>query len=285
MSRINIQINAVRDCTFDYIVFMRHSGIIFDIKKFAIHDGSGIRTTVFLKGCPLNCRWCHNPESRHPEPETIDIFGADNSRPAKRESFGRRIEVTELISEIKKDEIFYDESGGGVTFSGGEPMMQADFLYDILLACKSEGLSTALDTCGYAPYEDFLRILPLVDCFLYDIKLIDDHTHMEYTGASNKLILNNLSELLRRKASVIIRVPLIPGITDTENNLSGIIDYFSPFRLEHITLLPYNILAEGKWKRMGIENELKGLKTQSDSHLNEIQQLFEKAGYQVHIGG
>ena len=175
------------------------TGVIFDLKKFAVHDGPGIRTTVFFKGCPLKCRWCHNPEGRHPELQAAfrgtRNTGEKSTDTTKDAMIGRTVSVQQLMREIKKDEIFYDQSGGGVTFSGGEPMMQIDFLFEILTACRKEGIATAVDTCGFTSYENFTRILPLVDLFLYDIKLIDDRTHKKYAGQSNRVILENLEKL------------------------------------------------------------------------------------------
>ena len=147
-------------------------GIIFDIKKYALHDGPGIRTTVFLKGCPLNCWWCHNPEGQNPEPERFLT-----NQTVNHEIIGREVTVDEVIAEIEKDRIFYDESGGGATFSGGEPLMQPDFLKNLLTACQIRDISTVLDSCGYAAWEIIEKIKDKVDLFLYDLKMIDDKKH------------------------------------------------------------------------------------------------------------
>ena len=166
------------------------TGYVFDIKKFAIHDGPGIRTTVFLKGCPLRCWWCHNPESI----KQIKI-DENNSCTASETSIVRKYSVNELLKIIQKDLIFYDESDGGVTFSGGEPLIQIDFLELILQKCKSEYIKTAIDTCGYVKTESFERIYKYTDLFLYDLKLFDDELHRKYTGVSNNLIKENLEFL------------------------------------------------------------------------------------------
>ena len=265
-------------------------GTIFYIKKYAIHDGPGIRTTIFMKGCPLDCWWCHNPEGRSPEIEIIKlkipkiISGISNQK--KEESFGKRVTVTEVMKEILKDKIFYEESGGGVTFSGGEPMMQFDFLLSLLKSCKNEGLSTIIDTCGYAQTEKFKRIYKWVDLFLYDIKIIDDNNHKKYTGVSNKLILKNLKQLLNKGEKVQIRIPLIPGITDSNENLESIARFLDTLNnINEIRLLPYNKLGEYKIKKFNRTDRLGKLPTQTDKEIKNKCKPFESHGYKVKIGG
>jgi pyruvate formate lyase activating enzyme len=264
-------------------------GTIFDIKKYAIHDGPGIRTTVFLKGCPLDCWWCHNPESRNPDIETIKI---KNSKPTgiistkKEESFGRRVTVNEVMKEIMKDEIFYNESNGGVTFSGGEPMMQFDFLLSLIKSCKNKGLSTVIDTCGYAPTENFKKISEWTDIFLYDIKIIDNNTHKKYTGVTNELILENLKQLINNGEKVQIRIPLIPNITDSNENLESIAQFLDNLKnIDEIRLLPYNKLGEYKIKKFNRTERLGKLPTQTDKEINRKCKPFESHGYKVKIGG
>lgn len=265
-------------------------GTIFDIKKYAIHDGPGIRTTVFFKGCPLNCWWCHNPESQKMEPETVTIQEPTDNREqpsaGRKERIGRIISAGDLMDEIKKDVIFYDQSGGGVTFSGGEPMMQADFLLAILQECKAEGLTTVMDTSGYAPAEEFERIYDLVDLFLYDLKLMDDEAHIKYTGVSNELILENLTLLAERGEKVVLRIAMIPGITDSDENIEAIIDYIAPMKgIHEISLLPYNKFGEDKLKRFGMPNKLGSLKTQTRDEMKSILEKFTAHGYTVKTGG
>ena len=170
---------------------MQTTGIIYDLKKYAIHDGPGIRTTVFLKGCPLDCWWCHNPESRKNEPQSsgkknlhknLALLNSDKNL------IGIKVTTNEVMHEIRKDVLFYDESGGGVTFSGGEPLQQTDFLKMLLAECKAEHIHTVVDTSGYVEYKYFEEIRSLTDLFLYDLKFIDDALHLKYTGVSNRLM-------------------------------------------------------------------------------------------------
>lgn len=266
------------------------SGLIFDIKKFAVHDGPGIRTTVFFKGCRLNCWWCQNPEGKKLEPEEIIINSNHDaeleSRPSKREIFGREITVSELMDELKKDEIFYEQSGGGVTFSGGEPMMQIDFLRELLDECKRCNYHTAVDTTGYAAFEDFKKIYNLVGLFLYDLKIMDDEAHEKYTGVSNKLILGNLFRLAYMGDKLEIRIPLIPDITDTENNIEEILKFLSAQKnIQKINLLPYNKLSEDKLRRFNLHSKLGGLERQTKVKVEKLWQRFRMCGYEVKIGG
>jgi pyruvate formate lyase activating enzyme len=265
-------------------------GIIFDIKKYAIHDGPGIRTTVFFKGCPLNCRWCHNPEGIKGKPETFDIkfkgSGYDLYRYGKKNVVGRIVSADEVMEEIIKDKIFYDQSGGGMTFSGGEPMMQIDFLTALLRECKSAAINSAVDTCGYVPLKDLKRIADLVDIVLYDIKIIDDDLHQEYTGVSNKIILGNLVKLAEWGKTVTIRIPAIPGITDTQKNLGDIADYLSHLKnVKEISILPYNRLAEDKCRRFKLKTKLERLKIQTENEIAVMADLFASRGFSVTIGG
>jgi len=265
-------------------------GTIFDIKKYAIHDGPGIRTTVFFKGCPLNCWWCHNPEGIKGKPETFDIelkgSGYDLYKYGKKNVVGHLVSVDEVMKEILKDKIFYDQSGGGVTFSGGEPMMQIDFLTALLRKCKSATINIAVDTCGYFPLKDLKRIADLVDIVLYDIKLIDDDLHQKYAGVSNKIILDNLVKLVELGKTVTIRIPAIPGITDSKKNLNDIADYLSPLKdVKEISILPYNRLAEDKCRRFKLKTKLGRHKTQTEDEIAAMAGLFTRRGYSVKIGG
>jgi len=267
---------------------MTLNGIIFDIKKYAIHDGPGIRTTVFFKGCPLDCWWCHNPEGRKPDPETLPAKTSGNDAPnsKKTETVGRVVSAETVIEEINKDIIFYDQSGGGVTFSGGEPMMQPEFLCALLQTCKQNGIHTAVDTCGYAQTEKFAEILDLVDLFLYDLKIMDDQAHIKYTGVSNELILKNLIELSRNGRRVQLRVPLIPGITDPNENLDAIAEFIAPLdNIHEIVLLPYNQLVEHKLNKFKMDHKLGHLRIQENAEIQDKVRRFALRGYQVKIGG
>ena len=263
-------------------------GIIFDIKRFALHDGPGIRTTVFFKGCPLRCWWCQNPESIRTLPEKIktNSLSASYNKSCEEEMFGREYSVEEVMKEVLKDRIFYDESGGGVTFSGGEPMMQNNFLKELLINCKNNYIQTAVDTSGYFPSRFIDEIYDFTDLFLFDIKLIDDELHKKFTDVSNKLILENLKHLANLGEKVILRIPLIPGITDTEENLVAISSVASTLKnIKRIDLLPYNEIAESKYKRLNKPSSLGALKSQSETELNNIKSVFNKLEVEISIRG
>jgi len=239
---------------------MSTTGLVFNIQRFSIHDGPGIRSTVFLKGCPLRCWWCHNPEGQSPQPELSLIqarcvrcgrcqevcpqqaahAAGGNGHPRAayskctlcgacveacpteaRQMIGRRMRVEQLVAEVLKDRIFFDESGGGVTFSGGEPLMQPEFLAQVLRACRAEQVHTALDTCGYAERDQLLELAGMCDLVLYDLKCLDDRRHQQQTGVSNQGILDNLEALAEQHANIWIRVPLIPGLNDQPEELEA----------------------------------------------------------------
>ncbi|HJX06098.1 MAG TPA: glycyl-radical enzyme activating protein [Candidatus Nanoarchaeia archaeon] len=243
-------------------------GLIFNIQRYAINDGPGIRTTVFLKGCPARCWWCHNPEAVKETPND------------------RLITVDDLLTEIKKDVIFYDTSGGGVTFSGGEPLAQPEFLEEILSKCKDDYINTALDTTGCAPKEVFERIIDKVDLFLYDLKLMDEKLHKKYTGISNELIHSNLQALVEKEKLAWIRFPIIPGITDLEENVAGLRDYVRSLEtIKEISLLPYHRIAEAKYTRLGLENKMLGVEPPSQERMEKLKKYFEEYGFNVRIGG
>lgn len=270
--------------------YLNVTGTIFDLKKYAIHDGPGIRTTVFFKGCPLSCWWCHNPEARDPKPQPVDSKRIRVRKyvldPSREGTIGYEVGVGYLLEEIEKDRIFYEQSGGGVTFSGGEPLMQLDFLAALLLGCRDAGIRTAVDTSGYAPWEAFEGIIEDVDLFLYDLKLIDEAAHTEYTGMSNELILDNLVRLIREGCSVVPRIPLIPGVTDTVDNLRSIAEFISGLDgIDEVSLLPYNTIAEDKFERFRISNKLGHLERQSPESLEQAGRLFENIGCSVRYGG
>ena len=266
------------------------AGTIFEIRRFAIHDGPGIRTTVFLKGCPLDCWWCHNPEGRHPDAETFGLRRHEGTPQAREETaqakIGYTITVDSVMEEVQKDEVFYDQSGGGVTFSGGEPMAQLQFLESLLRASKSRGIHTAVDTCGYATAADFERIYDFVNLFLFDLKLIDDEKHLNYTGVSNQLILSNLTLLAGKGNRIIVRIPMIPAITDTDENLRAVVDFLKPLKsIRQISLLPYNKLGEDKIDRYLMPRRRLHLEQQSQTELEQKASQLRNYGYDVKIGG
>ena len=269
---------------------IKTQGIIFDIMKYAIHDGPGIRTTVFLKGCPLACWWCQNPESQKLEPEKIRgierrkysglFYGKDKGM------VGRVVTVEQAMVEVEKDKIFYDYSGGGVTLSGGEPLMQPNFLLGLLKASKKRGIHTALDTSGYAPWTVLRGVLKYVDLFLYDVKLMDTGLHEKYTGEGNEIILENLENLARNKAKIVIRLPVITKITDTADNILAVGKFVAGLKgIEELHLLPYNYLCKDKYQRIKREYMFKNTEPPSDVSLQSVKHRLETYGLRVKIRG
>ncbi|MHA1419854.1 MAG: glycyl-radical enzyme activating protein [Candidatus Heimdallarchaeaceae archaeon] len=268
---------------------LKKTGIIFDIKHFAIHDGPGIRTTVFFKGCPLSCWWCHNPESKDPNPEEIEdpskILSGSNNKCGK-DIIGREVQVLEVMEEFLKDVIFYDESDGGVTFSGGESLMQPAFLSTLLKECKRNGLHTCIDTSGYASKQIIDTIIPDVDLFLYDLKLMNNEEHEKYTGVGNEIIMKNLEYLCEKQKKVIIRIPIIPEITDTDENILQLGEYIS--RLDcilRVDLLPYNQMGEEKYRRLEKPYLLNNITPPSQERMFQIKEKLETYNLNVKIGG
>lgn len=263
-------------------------GIVFDIKRFAVHDGPGIRATAFLKGCRLACAWCHNPESIEPAictvPKSVRI---EDKTFTENETVGREMTPEELLGEFRKEQIFMEESGGGVTFSGGEPLMQPDFLAETLALCKREKMHTAVDTSGFAPWSVFEKIIPHTDLFLYDLKVIDDNLHRKYTGVSNRLILENLIRLSSEKQCIRIRIPMVPEITFTPENIGACVSFLEklPAPADGVDLLPYHNTASHKYRRFGVENRFEKLEPLPREALFDVKQQFETAGFDVRIGG
>lgn len=229
---------------------MMDKGNIFDIKEFSIHDGPGIRVTVFLKGCPLRCKWCHNPEGI----DTAPVYNVQTNK-----YVGSKWDVKELVEYLMGYRQFFADFGGGVTFSGGEPTAQAEFLYEC--AIRMPQLHKLLDTCGYCDTKSFELLSEHFELFYFDLKLIDEQEHITYTGVSNKRIHENLALLMDKNKKTVIRMPMIPGITDTMHNLEQAVQLISklcPDRQAEIHLLPYNELAGGKYPVYGMEYPLKG---------------------------
>ena len=245
-----------------------NKAIIFDIQRTSFVDGPGIRTTVFFKGCNLGCAWCHNPESQSFKKEILfyenkctgcgrckDLTVDDESFMCfndAKEICGKEYTVDEVFKEIVKDKSFYETSDGGVTFSGGECMLQIDFLCEILKKCKENGIHTVVDTAGHILWESFEKIISYVDLFLYDIKTMDSDIHKKYTGVGNELILKNLARLLKSKANVWVRVPVIPSVNDTKDNFQKIKSFFEiNGHPEKVELLPYHAMGEHKYAALG----------------------------------
>jgi pyruvate formate lyase activating enzyme len=264
-------------------------GLIFDIRRFTIHDGPGIRTTVFFKGCPLSCWWCHNPESQDFKSEqSIRNLVLEGKKFRHTETTGQFMTVGEVMAEVEKDRVFYEESGGGVTFSGGEPMMQEPFLYALLQASKAQGLHTTLDTSGYASLKAMQHIAPLVDLFLYDLKIIDDDLHRKFTGVSNKIILENLRSIVDSGKQVFLRFPVVPGITDTPENIRQVKFFITTLSHQHITtlnLLPYHSIAKEKYRRFCKSNQMAEVQDLRREDILPLKNEFEQIGLQVFIGG
>ncbi len=242
---------------------------ISDIKRFAVHDGNGIRTTVFFKGCPLKCVWCHNPESISFKPQEAFYqnkcigcgeckkqgFTATDCLGEARVLYGKEMTVEELLPFLLEDKDFYETGGGGVTLSGGECLCQADFCVELLKALKKEGIHTAVDTCGFVPRETLDKVIPFTDVFLYDIKAIDENVHIKCTGQSNKLILENLKYIDSQGKSIEVRFPYVPQYNDDQTEkiaafLSGLKN------VKKVAVLPYHNYAGSKYAALGIENTL-----------------------------
>ncbi len=307
-------------------------GWISHLQKYSLHDGPGIRTTVFLKGCPLDCWWCHNPENRSPNPEILVVesrcircgecvevcpqtVGQASSLPSlpnsndgaarrdelhctlcgacieacpagARQLVGQRWSVDQTLHEILKDSIFYDDSQGGVTFSGGEPLMQPQFLAALLAACRDHGIHTAVDTCGYGPQETLLDLSPLTHLFLYDLKVMDEAKHLQYTGVSNRPILDNLKALAHLHSNIWIRIPIIPGLNDTEADLEAMAELvISLPNLRQVHLLPYHQTGIAKFKRLGQVYRLPGLKPPTTEYMAGVADRLYSLGLKVKCGG
>jgi pyruvate formate lyase activating enzyme len=264
------------------------NGMIFDIKRFAVNDGPGIRTTVFLKGCPLRCRWCHNPEGIGQHPERVWRAMNLNGRSfTKEETIGYEISSDKLFAELEKERIFMEESGGGVTFSGGEPLMQYDFLKEMLKVCKTNGMHTAVDTSLYAAWEEIKAVAEFTDLFLVDLKLMDNAEHQLYTGVSNEMILDNIGKLTASGASIIIRIPVIQHVTTSNGNIRKSIAFLQTLsgKINEVHLLPFHRTANEKYKRVGRENSFGHLKSLQKEELKDIEGQFVSAGFIVRVGG
>jgi pyruvate formate lyase activating enzyme len=296
------------------------SGTVFDIKRYTLHDGPGIRVSVHLKGCPLSCWWCHNPESQRFEPQllfkrnlcigcmmcvgacpngavTPDIetdaekcLGsgecADVCPAEARGICGRDMEIAEVMDEILKELIFFEQSGGGVTISGGEPLSQSNFTLGLLEECKRRGVSTAIDTCGFVDSDSLMAAASLADLFLYDVKHMDPEKHKKYTGADNEIILSNLTKLGESGAEINARMPFVPGVNTDESNLRALGRFLSGVKgVTFLSLLPYHNAAEDKHDRWGMEFKLRGTYPPTANSLAAAAAITENCGVRTVIGG
>lgn len=271
---------------------------IFDIERNSFVDGPGIRTTVFFKGCNLKCAWCHNPESQDfmpqmmfyedtcsgcgkckaicPTPDSCTLCGkcAYYCPANARKICGKQYTVDGVFDEIIKDKTYYDNSGGGTTFSGGECMLQIDFLWEILKKCKENGIHTAVDTAGHISFDHFEKILPYTDLFLYDIKILDSKKHKKYIGVGNELILENLKKLFALNANIWIRIPVIGGVNDQLEEIQNIKDFIFQHGIpQKVELLPYHAMGENKYAAIGRSVQL--FNPPDSNKLKELRAVFD----------
>jgi pyruvate formate lyase activating enzyme len=301
------------------------NGTIFDIKRFAIHDGPGIRTTIFFKGCPLHCVWCHNPEgieSRFelmPNPRRCaadcteclkvcpDVLAKKDGRIVLQRAVrgdalcsscadacvydalrlvGKRVTAEDITTEVEKDRIFYEQSGGGVTFSGGEPLLQPVFLSELIDELKTWGFHLALDTSGFAAWEVLDRIARKCDLILYDLKTMDDAMHRKYTGVSNRLILDNLKRLSSVGKEIWVRVPLVPGVNDDEENMRRTADFLRPLpNIKRVSVLPYHKGGCEKYTNLGKGAGFRAFEPPSEERVGAVLGLLSSRKFQVRRGG
>ena len=296
-------------------------GTVFNIMHYALHDGPGIRTVVFLKGCPLSCLWCHNPEGQAPGPELMlladrctgcgdcvrvcpqgaatlvdGVPGITEACTAcgqcveacvqgARTLAGTRMSVTDVLGGLLRDRVFMEESGGGVTISGGEPLLQAAFLRELVDACEGERMPVAVETCGVGDSKDLLWLAQKGVLFLYDIKLVDEARHRQWTGHGNAGILANLRTLAQARAHVVVRLPVIPGANDDDANVGQLAGLMQDLGLRRLDLLPYHRIGTEKYVRLGREYSLPELQPPSTEQLERLQAMFEAAGLEVVTGG
>lgn len=242
--------------------------MVLRIEKSSIYDGEGLRTVVFLKGCPLNCLWCSTPESQSQEIEA----GADKT-------YGRIMSVKKVIAEVEKDKVFYFHSGGGMTLSGGEPLTQPEFCAALLKECKLQGINTAMESCLFAPFEDLEKLLPYLDALYVDLKFVDSQKHQKYCGHDNHGILNNIRRVTEKFKSlpVIVRIPVIPGINDSDEDLIAAAEFCSELKfITAVEFLPYHRLGIQTYQKLGRPYALADLETPSTDYCLDRKRIFNK---------
>lgn len=259
--------------------YLETKGRIFDVQRFSVHDGPGVRTIIFLKGCFLRCRWCCNPESQRYEIETMVMNG-------KEKVVGRDVTVAEVMEIIENDRIYYRRSGGGVTLSGGECLAQPDFAAGILRACHERGISTAIESTGFATFDKIEKLLPYLDYYLMDIKHTNSEKHKEFTTQSNERILENARRIAKSGVNLTIRVPVIPTFNCSEEEIRDIARFAKTLDgVKELHLLPYHRLGEPKYEGLGREYLMKDIGTIPDSHMQKLKRVVEETGLVCQIGG
>lgn len=277
------------------------SGCVFNIQRYSLHDGGGIRTMVFLKGCPFHCPWCSNPESLAIEPElmfrkslcinchrqddgTCEVDAEDCPTGAK-EILGKMMSVDEVFDIVKRDQIFYETSGGGVTISGGECLLQQDFVIALLQKCKEENIHTAIETTLALPISRLEELVNATDLFLVDLKIMNQERSQKITGISIDVLKNNIELIQNLGGNIIARVPLIPTFTTADINFQEIIQYLKKIQLKEVHLLPFHKLGESKYEGLSKDYNLHDLSTLSNEAVSEIEKLFTTNGFKAIIGG
>jgi pyruvate formate lyase activating enzyme len=264
-------------------------GLIFSVKRYSIHDGQGIRVTFFMKGCPLRCRWCHNPEGISPIPESVVKTNRIGTHEFSHvEEAGKYFTIDSVMEILDKEQVFMNHSNGGVTFSGGEPMMQTEFLLEVLRTCKEKGYHTAVDTSGYSSAQNLKSIIPYTDLFLFDIKHLDESRHIELTGASNKDIINNYLLLTKCEKDMYVRIPIIPDMNDDDDYLKRLRDFLILTKtdsVKRINLLPYHKIGSSKYKKFNIPYRMEGVEPPDNMKMQKLKRFFMETGIPVKIGG